>query len=66
VNGGHAERFCVGVLEIIDAGKGVVGEARGSSVEVGALGVFKNLLEGNFHCKMRGWIEGKVVVKMVN
>jgi hypothetical protein len=65
VNGGHAERFCVGVLEIVEAGERVVGEARGSSVdEVGALGVLKNLLEGTFHCRCGDWIEGKVVVKM--
>ena len=48
VDGGHAERFCVGVLEIIEAGERVVGEARGCSVdEVGALGVLKDLLEGD-------------------
>jgi hypothetical protein len=65
MNGGHAERFCVGVLEIIEAGERVVSEARGSSVdEVGALGVLKNLLEGTFHCRCGEWIEGKVVVKM--
>jgi hypothetical protein len=59
--------ICVGVLEMIDASEGVVDEARGSSVDkVGALGVFKNLLEGTFHCKVWGWDEGKVVVKMVN
>ena len=37
VSGGHAERFCVVVLEIIEASERVVGEARGCSVnEVGA------------------------------
>jgi hypothetical protein len=57
----------VEILGIIEAGEGVVGEARGSSVdEVGALGALKNLLEGTFHCKIWGRIEGKVVVKMVN
>jgi hypothetical protein len=65
VDGGHAEGFCVGVLEIIEASERVVGEARGSCVdEVGALGVLKYLLEGAFHCRCRRWIEGKVVVKM--
>jgi stage III sporulation protein SpoIIIAA len=65
VDGGHAERFCVGVLEIIEAGERVVGEARGCSVdEVGALGVLKDLLEGTFHCRCGSGIEGKVVVKM--
>jgi len=66
VNGGHAERFCVGVLEIVEASKRVVGEARGCSIdEVGALGVLKDLLEGTFHCRDMGrGIEGKVVVKM--
>jgi hypothetical protein len=44
VGEGHAERFCVGVLKIIEARKRVVGEARGCSVgEVGALGVPENL-----------------------
>ena len=44
LNGGHAERFCVGVLERIEAGERVVGEARVCSIdEVGALGVLKNL-----------------------
>ena len=48
---GHAKCFRVGVLEIIEASKRVVAEARGGSVdEVGALGVLKNLLEGTFHC----------------
>ena len=28
VNGGHAKRFCVGVLEIIETSKRVVGEVR--------------------------------------
>ena len=38
VNGGHAERFCVGVLEIIETSKRVLGEARDCSVsEVRAL-----------------------------
>ncbi len=55
----------MGVLEVIEASERVVGEARGSSVdEVGALGVLKYLLEGAFHCRCRGWNEGKVVVKM--
>ncbi len=61
VDGGHAKRFCMGVLEIVEASERVVGEARGCSVnKVGALGVLKNLLEGAFHC--RGG--EKVVVKM--
>jgi hypothetical protein len=66
MNGGHAKRFCVGVLEIIEASERVVSEARGCSVDkVGALGVLKNLLEGTFHCRLWGVrIEGKVVVKM--
>jgi hypothetical protein len=65
VNRGHAKRFCVGVLEIIKASERVVSEARGSSVdEDGTLGVLKYLLEGTFHCRCGGWIEGKVVVKM--
>jgi hypothetical protein len=65
VNGGHAKRFCVGVLEIIEASERVVSEARGCSVdEVGTLGELKNLLEGTFHCRCGGGIEGKVVVKM--
>jgi hypothetical protein len=47
---------------MIETGEGVVDEARGSSVdEVGALGVFKNLLEGTFHCNVWGRNEGKVV-----
>jgi hypothetical protein len=55
MNGGHAERFCVGVLEIIEASERVIGEAGGCSVdEVGALGVLKNLLEGTFHCRLWG------------
>jgi hypothetical protein len=51
MDGGHAERFGVGILEIIEASQGVVGEAGGCGVdEVGTLGVLKNLLEGTFHC----------------
>jgi hypothetical protein len=65
VNGGHAKHFCVGVLEIIEAGERVVSEARCCSVdEVGALGELKKLLEGTFRCRCGGGIEGKVVVKM--
>jgi len=65
VNGGHAKCFHVGVLEIVEASKRVVGEARGSSIDkVGALGMLKNLLKGTFHCRYGEWIEGKVVVKM--
>ena len=60
VDRGHAERFCVGVLEIIEASERVVSEARGCSVDkVGALGVLKNLLEGTFHCRCGLWIEVK-------
>ena len=41
MNGGHAERFRVGV-EIIEASERVISEARGDSVnEVGALGVLE-------------------------
>jgi hypothetical protein len=55
----------VGVLEIIEASERVVSEARGCSVdEVGTLGELKNLVEGTFHCRCGGGIEGKVVVKM--
>jgi hypothetical protein len=51
VDGRHAKCFRVGVLEIIEASKRVVAEARGGSVDkVGALGVLKDLLEGTFHC----------------
>ena len=51
MKGGHAKCFGVGILEIIEASEGIVGETRGRSVnEVGALGVLKNLLEGAFHC----------------
>jgi hypothetical protein len=43
-NGGYAEHFCVGELEIVEASETAVGEARGWSVDkVGALGVLKNL-----------------------
>jgi hypothetical protein len=56
VNRGHAERFRVGVLEIVEASERVVGEARGCSIdEVTALGVFKNLLEGTFYCRCGEW-----------
>jgi len=56
VNGRHAERFCVGVLEIIEASERVVSEAGGCGVdEVGALWVLKNLLEGTFHCRCGEW-----------
>ena len=51
MDGGHAKCFRVRVLEIIEASQGIVGEARGSSInEIGALGMFKDLLEGTFHC----------------
>ena len=51
MEGGHAKCFGVGVLEIIEASQGIVGETRSRSVnEVGALWVLKNLLEGAFHC----------------
>jgi hypothetical protein len=51
MDGGHAKRLCVRILEIIEASQGIVGKARGCSVnEVGALGVLKDLLEGTFHC----------------
>jgi len=51
MEGGHAECFGVGVLEIVEASQGIVGETRSRSVnEVGALWVLKNLLEGAFHC----------------
>jgi hypothetical protein len=55
VNGGHAKHSCVGVLEMFEAGEGVV--ARGSSVPASmksGLWVFKNLLEGTFNCKVWG------------
>ena len=65
VDRGHAKSFCVGVLEVIKTGEGVVSEARCSGVnKIGALGVLKDLLEGAFHSRCGVWIEGKVVVKM--
>jgi hypothetical protein len=65
MEGGHAKCFGVGVLEIIEASEGIVGETRGRSVnEVGTLGVLKNLLEWAFHCGCGLWSEGRVVVKM--
>jgi len=54
MEGGHAKCFGVGILEIVEASQGIVGETRSRSVnEVGALGVLKYLLEGSFHCGCR-------------
>jgi hypothetical protein len=50
MKGGHAKRLGVRILEIIETSQGIVGETRGCSVnEIGALGVFENLLKGAFH-----------------
>jgi hypothetical protein len=63
MNRGHAERFCVGVLEIIEASKSRA--ARGRSVdEVGALGVLRTRLRVPPIVDVESGIEGKVVVKM--
>jgi len=52
--GGHAKCFGAGILEIIEASKGIRGETRGCSInEVRVPGVLKNLLEGAFHCGYR-------------
>jgi hypothetical protein len=60
VNGGHAKRLCVRVLEIIKASERVIGKTRGCGVnEVGALGVLKDLLEGTFHCRCGGVDRGQ-------
>jgi hypothetical protein len=65
VDGGHAKRFCVGVLEVFKTSERIVSETRCSGInEVGALGVLEDLLEGAFHSRCGEWIEGKVVVKM--
>jgi hypothetical protein len=64
VNGGHAECFCVGVLETIETGEGVVGEA--ATRKSGLLGRSATCSRGPYIISCGEWIEGKVVVKMVN
>ena len=65
MKGGHAKCLGMRVLEIIETSQGIVGEARGRSInEIGALGVVENLLKGAFHSGCRLWNEGRVVVKM--
>jgi len=44
---GHPNASVLGILEIVEASQGIVGETRGCGInEVGALGVLKDLLEG--------------------